>query len=764
MTISVQRRDGVSCWTNCAIIVLCLAGSVQAKDECAPWTWASGEHSQLKRQLATATSLLDATSSSPPTITGISSSLASSSSTGLPVTISPLLGDSNTQAGEVNCRYTTNTDDMELNYYTCTALSDKYKIPVEKFFILNPEVHRNCDNLKPNTDYCVKGFIEPKRAYDGLCGPSHGNATCLGTDLQCCNSKTWRCGDSLEDCADGTCFEGACAGDKVFTTDGDCGRDHGFKSCAGIWGDCCNATGKCGTGEAFCGVGNCQLGNCTLPEKPPPKIGGFTEDGTCGNKHNQWKCGVPFGSCCNKDGQCGNGSGDCGQGCQSAFGKCSTTSSSSSSTTTSSTTTTSSPATTTKVPTTTIPGIDSLPSCGQTCFYNMLDKHSELGCSSRDDAYCLCSNVNFNNGIRDCSNGACGESVASTVISYGSAYCSQAAATHVPTATVTDIASLPSCGRTCFHNMEGQHSQLGCPNADPYCLCGKADFGNGIRDCANGACGKVIASTVIAYESAYCSSASATPSPVAFHVKSGYHKDCTGDSHNSNDVMMYQEGICINTDCQVASLDIAAAGNCPHGQVQISYWEQANCQGKWFGYSYASRDTCRALWTDGWKFGALHLRCADPLSDCVSQRSCEVDPEPPRGICEAPPKEPTAAFTLKARSGAYCGGDVYKEVSVAHGGGTCLNTDCHVGSLDIAELGDCPDGEIRISYWGGEDCAGAWYGYGYASRNTCRTPWSGGSKFQSLWFSCAKQSDDCVSKNECTYDPEPAGSLCQKVR
>jgi hypothetical protein len=38
--------------------------------------------------------------------------------------------------------------------------------------------------------------LEPLRAYDGLCGPHHAGATCIGTDKQCCNSKTWECGDS----------------------------------------------------------------------------------------------------------------------------------------------------------------------------------------------------------------------------------------------------------------------------------------------------------------------------------------------------------------------------------------------------------------------------------------------------------------------------------------------------------------------------------------------------------------------------------------
>ncbi|KAJ3498512.1 hypothetical protein NLG97_g1065 [Lecanicillium saksenae] len=191
----------------------------------------------------------------------------------------------------------------------------------------------------------------------------------------------------------------------------------------------------------------------------------------------------------------------------------------------------------------------------------------------------------------------------------------------------------------------------------------------------------------------------------AFSLKSKYHNDCTGDVHNDV-VVGHDEGLCIDTGCAVASLDIASTGGCPNGQVQISYWEKPGCTGKWFGYGYGSRDTCRSLWTDGWKFGALHLRCAEPLSDCENQYSCKADPEPARGICEAPPKDPPAAFTLKAKTGADCGGSVHKELSVARdGGGACLNTGCHVGSLEIAELGDCPDGEIRISYWGGENCA-----------------------------------------------------------
>uniref|UniRef100_L2FNP0 CFEM domain protein n=1 Tax=Colletotrichum fructicola (strain Nara gc5) TaxID=1213859 RepID=L2FNP0_COLFN len=52
---------------------------------------------------------------------------------------------------------------------------------------------------------------------------------------------------------------------------------------------------------------------------------------------------------------------------------------------------------------TALPPISSLPACGQTCFLNMINTYSSLGCSTPDPA-CLCRNVNFGYGIRDCSN------------------------------------------------------------------------------------------------------------------------------------------------------------------------------------------------------------------------------------------------------------------------------------------------------------------------------------------------------------------------
>lgn len=50
-----------------------------------------------------------------------------------------------------------------------------------------------------------------------------------------------------------------------------------------------------------------------------------------------------------------------------------------------------------------------LPSCSQTCFNNTRIQCSTLGCSSPKSA-CLCKNLNFGYGLRDCANGAAAQS------------------------------------------------------------------------------------------------------------------------------------------------------------------------------------------------------------------------------------------------------------------------------------------------------------------------------------------------------------------
>jgi hypothetical protein len=114
------------------------------------------------------------------------------------------------------------------------------------------------------------------------------------------------------DCAPGLCYEGACVGDKVYSTDGTCGHNHGNRQCTGKWGDCCNLDGQCGTGDSFCGIGKCHSGNC-IRYPPLPWLAGNTSDGTCGGPYN-YVCNVVFGNCCNKDGVCGSLPSDCGVG------------------------------------------------------------------------------------------------------------------------------------------------------------------------------------------------------------------------------------------------------------------------------------------------------------------------------------------------------------------------------------------------------------------------------------------------------------------
>ncbi|KAK3946879.1 hypothetical protein QBC32DRAFT_387288 [Pseudoneurospora amorphoporcata] len=429
-----------------------LTSTVCAKEsECQPIYWEPGQFE--KRDLSDTNAALNSTTTASASISSSLPATATSTSAALvPVTISPLINE-DPQPGEINCRDTDSTEGMEINYYTCTVLAARNRISVDTLFGLNPGLDRDCGNIEADTEYCVRGFIEPIRVYDGLCGPPYKNATCFGTGRQCCNALIWRCGDSAEDCAEGTCYEGACVGDAVYSTDGTCGRDHGFRSCTGIWGDCCNAAGRCGTGPDFCVYGKCQLGNC---DRQPTSSTTSSSTATV-------KTSNPVTASTSK---ASTSTATTSTTTKSLSTSSLKTTTSSSATKTGSSTTPSKSSTaattiTTKPPSTTIPGLTALPSIV----------------------------------------------VSSTVISFGSVYYSTAFATH--TATTTGLAALPSCGQICFNNMVAQYSALGCASPAPSCLCKNANFGYGLRDCSNGACGTAVASSVIAYGSSYCASATA---------------------------------------------------------------------------------------------------------------------------------------------------------------------------------------------------------------------------------------------------------------
>ncbi|KAL2186871.1 hypothetical protein L209DRAFT_683890 [Thermothelomyces heterothallicus CBS 203.75] len=71
--------------------------------------------------------------------------------------------------------------------------------------------------------------------------------------------------------------------------------------------------------------------------------------------------------------------------------------------------------------------------------------------------------------------------------------------------------SLDPCGQTCVSNTNNLAGQFGCAAMDFSCLCGVADWGNSIRDCAEGACPPGYAPTVVSAASAVCATATLPP-------------------------------------------------------------------------------------------------------------------------------------------------------------------------------------------------------------------------------------------------------------
>lgn len=62
----------------------------------------------------------------------------------------------------------------------------------------------------------------------------------------------------------------------------------------------------------------------------------------------------------------------------------------------------------------------------QMCVNNMLAQYSTFNCA-QNDAACLCANVNFGYGLRDCTLQACGQETSTAAVAYGNAYCAAAA-------------------------------------------------------------------------------------------------------------------------------------------------------------------------------------------------------------------------------------------------------------------------------------------------------------------------------------------------
>ncbi|KAK3372074.1 hypothetical protein B0H63DRAFT_563576 [Podospora didyma] len=172
--------------------------------------------------------------------------------------------------GQVNCQYESAPTPEDVDATTCQALADKYLVSIDTIFLLNPSLKRDCSNVKPNTQYCVKGYIQEMISTDGYCGTPHNNATCLENGKRCCNSETWKCGNGFEDCRPGTCWGNTCPDPPIYSLDGQCGVDYQGLLCAGKWGNCCGIDGFCRNCR------NCTLGGGHVSPDANVTVGGQT--------------------------------------------------------------------------------------------------------------------------------------------------------------------------------------------------------------------------------------------------------------------------------------------------------------------------------------------------------------------------------------------------------------------------------------------------------------------------------------------------------
>ncbi|KAF2115690.1 hypothetical protein BDV96DRAFT_599264 [Lophiotrema nucula] len=164
---------------------------------------------------------------------------------------------------------------------------------------------------------CTDSSLSP----DGTCGGSKGYK-CLGSGFGDCCSASGYCGSTSAHCTSGCQSAFGTCGDTSLSPDGTCGGSKGYKCKGTSFGDCCSSSGYCGSGDAFCGVG-CQspFGNCAAltTSAATPKPSGLSPDGSCGGSKG-YKCGGSgFGDCCSSGGYCGNTVNHCAQGCQKSF-------------------------------------------------------------------------------------------------------------------------------------------------------------------------------------------------------------------------------------------------------------------------------------------------------------------------------------------------------------------------------------------------------------------------------------------------------------
>ncbi|PSN70572.1 hypothetical protein BS50DRAFT_597876 [Corynespora cassiicola Philippines] len=153
---------------------------------------------------------------------------------------------------------------------------------------------------------------------DGTCGGTKG-LTCTGSTFGNCCSKSGYCGSSTAHCKAGcqSTFETCSAGASKISTDGTFGGSKGFICTESGFGDCCSSSGYCGITTAHCSAESAFSKSCITTNIP-------TLDGSCGPENGARTCakGSFNGQCCGASGFCGTTTSHCGSGCLAAFGKC----------------------------------------------------------------------------------------------------------------------------------------------------------------------------------------------------------------------------------------------------------------------------------------------------------------------------------------------------------------------------------------------------------------------------------------------------------
>lgn len=136
-----------------------------AADDCVPWTWTwDDERASSKSTMVT---------------------YPRTSPTPFP------REPADTKPGELNCRSTGRTYD-EVGYWSCAQIADAYSITIERFFELNPELAPDCDGIKPNTEYCVRGCKRASSAFHCPLTPFHPSSETNTDRLSVCQQSLSR--------------------------------------------------------------------------------------------------------------------------------------------------------------------------------------------------------------------------------------------------------------------------------------------------------------------------------------------------------------------------------------------------------------------------------------------------------------------------------------------------------------------------------------------------------------------------------------------